>query len=922
MRFKFAQGAVWRRWDLHIHSPDSVLANRFEGNDYNDKWDKYLECLEAIKDISVVGVTDYYSVSGYKKVRQFKSEGRLSNIDLFLPNVELRLDLRTQSNGTVNLHIIFNPKIVNELDRRFFSELKFEYSDKIYKCLRDDLIRLGRDFSNNQELPENEALKCGTNQFKVSLTELKRLLKTDNDLRLNSFIIVPNSSTDGNSGIQESGFAAYREEIYRLSDAIFSGNPNDRKYFLGESCPREELDRKYGGLKPCVHGSDAHSLIKVGRPDQYRNCWIKSDPSFEGLKQIVLEPSSRVAIQKDNPLFSFKRSYFSEFVATPCRIFNESYVSTSDFKIPLNPYMVSIIGGRGTGKSILLDLLKRTFFDSSTGRFSKIIHNDFRVSVTKTDGEENDYALGEENYLDYLHVSQGDVKAVVDDAAKLDVEIKRMLGMPSDDIEISNENLKQIEKIVEVKGLFEVLDEEGNQKHSKDKLLKDISKHKKLIKTITTDENQELIERYRLNESKIGKIDKSLLDKAELEKQFEEFSKHTKNVIEKLNMITDTIDIPLPDFSKQVSKLEELGKYQASRAEEIEKENIKIKDDLKSRGVDGDISYLLDKVKEYQVNINHSEKEIDKIVIKENEYKMQFEELKQSTDSMRQRYDEYIADITSRWNELKNGKDTWSEEQKELNAELISSVEVSGELIFDVEKFYEKLLEGLNKGKFRASKGEDKYSKAVKVFGVDSYQTFIDLLSNKKMINVDDGEPLNLESFVLAQMFVKNGESDFLKTLFSSDQREYYLKVLTRITYQGKKPDQLSVGQRGTFYLCLKLATNTFGSALVYDQPEDDLDNNFIVNELIPLLRKIKKYRQVILVTHNANVVVNSDSEQVIVASNIGEKLFYVSGSIENTFRDTGTQDALMKQGIKEHVCDTLEGGLNAFKAREKKYDL
>ena len=61
-----------------------------------------------------------------------------------------------------------------------------------------------------------------------------------------------------------------------------------------------------------------------------------------------------------------------------------------------------------------------------------------------------------------------------------------------------------------------------------------------------------------------------------------------------------------------------------------------------------------------------------------------------------------------------------------------------------------------------------------------------------------------------------------------------------------KIPEQLSVGQRGTLFLCLKLATNTFGTPFVFDQPEDDLDNHFIVNHLVPLLRKIKMYRQVI----------------------------------------------------------------------------
>ncbi len=52
----------------------------------------------------------------------------------------------------------------------------------------------------------------------------------------------------------------------------------------------------------------------------------------------------------------------------------------------------------------------------------------------------------------------------------------------------------------------------------------------------------------------------------------------------------------------------------------------------------------------------------------------------------------------------------------------------------------------------------------------------------------------------------------------------------------------LSVGQRGTFFLCMKLATDPFGSPFIFDQPEDDLDNEFIVQKLVPIFRKIKKY--------------------------------------------------------------------------------
>ncbi|EAU9218929.1 DNA repair protein, partial [Salmonella enterica] len=133
--------------------------------------------------------------------------------------------------------------------------------------------------------------------------------------------------------------------------------------------------------------------------------------------------------------------------------------------------------------------------------------------------------------------------------------------------------------------------------------------------------------------------------------------------------------------------------------------------------------------------------------------------------------------------------------------------------------------------------------------------------------------------------------------------------------YKGKTVDQLSVGQRGTFYVSLKLATDPFGSPFVFDQPEDDLDNSFIMKQLVPLFKKIKKYRQVIIVTHNANLVINSDSEQVIVANYDGDVISYEVGAIEDG-------NIRMQQGIRHHICSILEGGHIAFSVREKKYGI
>ena len=86
------------------------------------------------------------------------------------------------------------------------------------------------------------------------------------------------------------------------------------------------------------------------------------------------------------------------------------------------------------------------------------------------------------------------------------------------------------------------------------------------------------------------------------------------------------------------------------------------------------------------------------------------------------------------------------------------------------------------------------------------------------------------------------------------------------------------------------------------------MDNQFIIKELVDLFKELKKYRQVIIITHNANLVINADAEQVIIAKNDNERLKYYCGSLENS-------------NINKQICEILEGGKEAFEKREQKYN-
>ena len=139
----------------------------------------------------------------------------------------------------------------------------------------------------------------------------------------------------------------------------------------------------------------------------------------------------------------------------------------------------------------------------------------------------------------------------------------------------------------------------------------------------------------------------------------------------------------------------------------------------------------------------------------------------------------------------------------------------------------------------------------------------------------------------------------------------------------------MTPGKRAFFALKLILDESNETWPLLIDQPEDDLDSRSIYDYIVPFLKKRKKERQIIMVSHNANLVIGSDSEQIVVANRNGEDMInidgkqfdYLTGSIEHTKeKDKSCEDILIAQGIREHACEILDGGRTAFKKRREKY--
>ena len=412
---KYHKGSEWRKWDLHFHAPSTYTCaknDQYEGNDLIDKQNRFIDELKTVKDIAVLGITDYFSLEAYKFVLSRSNE--LPQFDLILPNIELRITPVTNDNRKINLHIIPNTEVlsVDEIERFLY---KFEFGPDKLTCKREDLILLGR--KANPAYSEEEAFKKGLNEFAISYDKFFEIYTNLSDkIKENVLIGVSNNSGDGASGIKD--IQGIREIIYSGVHFIFSAQPNDRIYFLGNGVDNEEIiKQKYGSLKPCLHGSDYHGS-KDGKticvPDLNRFCWIKADPTFEGLKQVIYEPEDRVSIQANKP--EEKTGYQ---IIDHIEIVNKEIFNT---ELHLNQNLNSIIGGRSSGKSVLLGAIaskvKTTrpieFSDSDYQKYVQEISDTIKV-IWKDGQEENNREVEyfEQGYMHKIARNESELNNIV-----------------------------------------------------------------------------------------------------------------------------------------------------------------------------------------------------------------------------------------------------------------------------------------------------------------------------------------------------------------------------------------------------------------------------------------------------------------------------------------------------------------------------
>ena len=325
---RYPHGSEWRKWDLHLHTPSSYDYHNMSVTD-----ETIIDALSK-KGISGAVITDHHRID-VKRISNLRSIAAGKDICI-LPGIEFRSEL----GGSESVHFI----------GIFPEECKLE----------DVWIEIQAHCS----LKESDWVQKGADNLFADLADTYKLVHSLGGL------VTIHAGRKSNS-IEEikntlSYKMAQKTEIAKHTDFFELGRAADAAGYETIVFP------SIGKVVPMVLSSDNHDVAKYAIEDF---SWIKCDPTFEGLKQAVFEPTSRVRICNDKP--EEKHAYQ---VIRRVR-FRDNRPGGKEFQedwICLNPNLNSIIGGKSSGKSLLLYHIAKTI---DPDRIADINHDSFYSQI-------------------------------------------------------------------------------------------------------------------------------------------------------------------------------------------------------------------------------------------------------------------------------------------------------------------------------------------------------------------------------------------------------------------------------------------------------------------------------------------------------------------------------------------------------------
>lgn len=1011
----YPQGSIWRKWDLHVHTPESIH-HQYSANG-EDLWEKFIVDLESLPpEFKVIGVNDYLFIDGYVRLLDEKKSGRLPNIDLLLPVVELRLDKFCGTKGhlsKINLHVIFSEEVppdaimgqfINALSPKFV--LSPEHLGKIEWSgvpTRENITQLGENIIKTSPAEKHAELGkpflLGFNNLTLPMERITEAL--GNPCFKNKYL----------TAVGKTEWAALEWNDSSIADKKNVINGSSLVFVAAES-PLHWAQARKALESGCVNSrlldcSDAHHFSDSKEKDRIGNCftWVKSDTTFNGLRHAIKEFDSRVYVGKEPPKIRNVRSNKTKYISS-LKIQRKPDSDPSerwfDAEIPLNCGLVAVIGRKGSGKSALTDTLgllgssrqEENFGFLNPGRFRdpkdnkardytamilwedgtpetkslsdkvdvtsvervKYIPQDFLEKICNPvdDGGENDFDRELKNVI-FSHVPEADQlgRGSLDEllSAKTKEKGKELVLLQQELSEINQkicelemkaapEYRHRLEKEVEAKQ-NELTSYDGAKPTEVEPppsasvqdpaiiaLRREIEEAKeeqlKLEEVIRATED--------LRKQQVGLLatgDEAILKIANFVRQYDDFVKALAPDLEALGIkLEEVVQLNLNDeLVRERRKAAEQGRNVA--AGQLDPENA---EGLVHRSVE-----IARRIKNLQDSLDEPSRKYESYVSELAAWTEERQKIVGDRESPGtiEYYKSLLEDAGHIPVRLENLRKERTEKVKEIYKSKSELAGIYAELYRPVKEFIERndiaealqldfqvsivesgftdgLLNKINQGVRGSFIGKEEGRDVVK--GIREKYDFniverviafldevLDHLSHDKRVSGASRE-VRVEDQLLRGETVQG----LYNYIFGLD----YLAPRYTLRMGNKELSQLSPGEKGSLLLIFFLLVDKSDVPLIVDQPEENLDNETVFYSLVPCIKQAKLRRQIIIVTHNPNLAVVCDAEQVVHAKETRDgpqRISYTSGSIENPH-------------INRRILDVLEGTRPAFKNRDSKY--
>ena len=1003
----WTKGADWRKWDLHVHSPAS---QNFAGD-----WNQFIIQL-GNADCDVIGINDYFSVAGYKEIqRRLNDPGAAAEGNkpyrealeklksrTLLPVVECRmnnvvLDKKLKSGPRINFHLIFSPKVSPDDIETFVKSLKVKGTS------------IGSRYNDSKFLLDEVSVNFG---------EICQQLRGDGTFADRFLIWIPYDEYGGIGPINPATDTLFKEGLVSEADILGSSNKEQGDFFLWKDgkFTEDQYRKWFGRRKPCIKGSDSHNVNdELGKLKDHQSkptdkyCWIKADPTFNGLRQIINEPEDRVYIGRIPPKMKEVRLYPTRYLSH-VSIRKAADAETDeiwfDCEIPLNFDMVAIIGNKGTGKSALADVLAlagnthcdpkyfsfltKDRFCERNGRIAKqfeieTVWAEDTKTVTSLNSKPDLNNVELVKYIPQTYLEKVCTETEPGQQSEFQRELRKVifshisdadrLGKESLDelIEYNTEELttqrnSQQQEISRLNSEVVRLEAKGTvdyaaQLDGKLKLKrKELEAHEANKPTPVEKPNNLNAEQQAVYANIGGKLENERTMLVSLETQITEHQARQKTLIEHL-ALAKKLEGKFDNFESEFVRLKqecaadckklslEVGTILTltiDRAALTQKRDALVAEKVK---IDAALSLtedssLLSQKTAFEGRIKALQ---DKLDAPNKQYQTYQEALKswQQQKEIIEGDAEKVDTLRYYEAQLKYVKELLPQEIAAVKGERLTAARKVHESIAAIKDVYRELfasVQELIEGSIIIKEGfkltfyssitertlqQDLFEKYINqgvagsFCGKDKGAAMLEELRAEYDFNKADDTIAFVEKVMVylehdmrtSQQGEMNIGSQLRKHVETKQLYDYlwslpYLAPEYSLKLDGKDLSHLSPGERGTLLLVFYLLVDKSNSPIIVDQPEENLDSETVYRLLIPVIKEVKKRRQIIMVTHSPNIAVVCDAEQIIHAfidRENGNRVIYTMGAIESP-------------EINKFLVDVLEGTRPAFDNRESKY--